>query len=60
MTLTVDLTPEGTATRLVATFDARPHGLMRLGFPIFLRIMRRQEAGKIGNLKKKLEFRSRR
>jgi hypothetical protein len=34
---------------------------MRLsGFPIFLRIMRRQEAEKMRNLKKTLELRSRR
>ncbi len=56
VTLTIVLTAEGTGTRLVSRFDAHPHGLMRLGFPIFLRIMRRQEAETMSNLKRKLEL----
>ncbi len=55
VTLTINLTAEGTGTRLVSTFDAYPHGLMRLGFPVFLRIMRRQEAENMSNIKRKLE-----
>ncbi len=55
VTLTVNLTAAGTGTRLVSTFDAHAHGLMRLGFPIFLRIMRRQEAENMSNLKRRLE-----
>lgn len=55
VTLTINLMAEGPGTRLVSTFDAQPRGLMRLGFPIFLRVMRRQEAENMRNLKKKLE-----
>jgi uncharacterized protein YndB with AHSA1/START domain len=55
VTLTINLAADGTGTRLVSTFDGHPHGLMRLGFPVFLRIMRRQEAENMSNLKRKLE-----
>lgn len=55
VTLTIELTPEGNGTRLASTFDAHPHGLMLLGLPIFLRMMKRQEHENMTSLKAKLE-----
>ena len=53
LAVTLEATARG--TRLDARFDARPRGLFRLVFPIFLMIMRRQEAANMVNLKKALE-----
>ncbi|WP_020525005.1 SRPBCC family protein [Catelliglobosispora koreensis] len=61
VTFTGHLTPEGTGTRLAATFDAEPNGLlMRLIFPVFIRIMRRQERENMVNLKRTLEGKAKR
>jgi hypothetical protein len=48
-----DLSP--TTTRLVSRFDARPHGWMRLVFPMFMQVMKRQERANMVNLKRVLE-----
>jgi carbon monoxide dehydrogenase subunit G len=53
LAVTLEATPQG--TRLDARFDAKPRGLFRLVFPIFLMVMRRQEAANMLNLKKALE-----
>ena len=53
--LDLELHPERASTRLVADFDARPRGLFRIIFPIFLFVMRRQEKKNLRNLKKALE-----
>jgi hypothetical protein len=55
--LDVTLEPVGSATRLVARFDARPRGLFWLVFPIFLLVMKRQEKKNVLNLKNALEQR---
>lgn len=55
VTFTVNLTRHGAGTRLAATFDAQPHGWMRLAFPVFVQIMKRQEKANMINLKKTLE-----
>jgi hypothetical protein len=55
VTLTVTLTPHPPGTRLVSRFDARPHGWMRLVFPMFIQIMKRQERANMVNLKRVLE-----
>jgi hypothetical protein len=53
--LDVSLTPTAHGTRLDARFDATPHGFMRLLFPIFLVIIRRQEKANMVHLKAYLE-----
>lgn len=53
--LTVALIPEGAGTRLHSTFDAQPHGWFRLAFPIFMRLMARQERQNMASLKQALE-----
>jgi uncharacterized protein YndB with AHSA1/START domain len=55
VTFTAALTPHPTGTSLVVRFDARPHGWMRLAFPVFMQIMKRQERANMVNLKKALE-----
>jgi hypothetical protein len=50
-------TPEGTGTRVVSRFRARPHGAMRLFFPIFITMMRKFEAANAVYLKKAVESR---
>jgi hypothetical protein len=49
------LTPQGTGTRVVSRFRARPHGAMRLFFPIFITMMRKFEAANARYLKKAVE-----
>jgi uncharacterized protein YndB with AHSA1/START domain len=56
----VTLAPHPTGTRLVARFDARPNGWMRLAFPVFMLIMKRQERENMKNLKRTLEEPARR
>jgi len=51
----VRLSEEAGGTRLRAAFDARAHGLTRLFFPVFVRIMRKEEARNMGYLKACLE-----
>jgi hypothetical protein len=55
VTFTATLVPHPTGTRLVARFEARPHGWMRLAFPAFMQIMKRQERENMTNLKRTLE-----
>lgn len=60
VTLTVTLAPHPTGTRLGSRFEARPHGWMRLAFPVFMLIMKRQERENMVNLKRALEAAARR
>ena len=55
MTFTARLTEESSATRLEVDFDATAHGLFKLIFPIFVRVMRRQERQNMENIKTSLE-----
>jgi hypothetical protein len=55
VTFDVRLSEEDGATRLVSRFDARPRGMFRLIFPIFLVVMRRQEKANMRNLTRALE-----
>lgn len=55
VTLTISLTAHGHGTRLVSRFDARPKGLFRVVFPVFLLMMKRQERANMVNLKAALE-----
>ena len=51
----VTLSEEAGGTRLRAAFDARAHGPARLFFPVFVRIMRKDEARNMRYLKAYLE-----
>lgn len=51
----VTLTPQGTGTWLAARFDARPHGLLKLFFPVLLRQLRRAEKQNMQHIKNVLE-----
>jgi hypothetical protein len=53
LTITLGSTPGGTL--LTSRFDARPNGLIRLIFPVFLIILRRQEKANMVNVKRALE-----
>jgi uncharacterized protein YndB with AHSA1/START domain len=55
VTFTATLTPHQTGTRLVASFDARPRGWMRLVFPVFVLVMKRQERANMVNIRRTLE-----
>lgn len=55
VTFTVTLSEEAGGTRLRTAFDARAHGPARLFFPVFVRIMRKDEARNMGYLKACLE-----
>ncbi len=55
VTVTVRLSEEAGGTRLHAAFDARAHGPARLFFPVFMRIMGKEEARNMGYLKACLE-----
>ncbi len=57
VSFTIRLVPEGNGTRLHSTFDAEPRGWFRLVFPIFVRIMRREEAANMTRIKAALERR---
>jgi uncharacterized protein YndB with AHSA1/START domain len=56
--LTVTLTPEAGGTRFVSTFDATPHGFFRVVFPVFVSMMRREEAKNMELIKQAVEGRS--
>ena len=58
VTFDVTLTEVDDGTRLDSTFDATPHGLFRLIFPVFIRMMRKEEARNMTLLKAHLESRS--
>jgi uncharacterized protein YndB with AHSA1/START domain len=55
VTVTVTLSEEAGGTRLRAAFDARAHGPARLFFPVFVRIMRKDEAQNMRYLKACME-----
>jgi uncharacterized protein YndB with AHSA1/START domain len=55
--LDITLSPSGAGTTLTSRFDARPHGAFRLIFPIFLVMMRREEARNMQLLKQAVEAR---
>jgi uncharacterized protein YndB with AHSA1/START domain len=55
VTFTGTLTPHQTGTRLVVSFDARPRGWMRLVFPVFVLVMKRQERENMVNIRRTLE-----
>jgi hypothetical protein len=55
VTFTAHVTDEGGATRLEVDLDGTPHGLFVLFFPIFMRMMRRQEVANMTNLKNSIE-----
>jgi hypothetical protein len=60
VTFTGRIEPEGDGAgkvRLLVDFDARPKGLFRLVFPLFLLVMRRQEKANMVNATRALESR---
>ncbi len=56
--LDITLTEVDGGTRLDSTFDATPNGLFRVVFPIFIRMMRHEEAQNMTLVKAHLEQRS--
>jgi carbon monoxide dehydrogenase subunit G len=57
VTFTARLTPTDGGTRLDSSFDATPRGWFRLVFPIFVRVMKREERANMARLKEALERR---
>lgn len=55
--LSITFTEQDGGTRIDAAFDARPHGLFKLVFPIFIRMMKKEEAANGRYLKQYLEGR---
>jgi uncharacterized protein YndB with AHSA1/START domain len=55
--LTITLAPESGGTRLSSRFDATPHGFFRLVFPVFITLMRREEAANMQLIKETMEAR---
>ncbi len=49
------LEPEGAGVRLHVDFDARPHGPLRLFFPVLLRRLRKGEAANMEHIRAALE-----
>jgi hypothetical protein len=58
VTFALRLEPIPAGTKLDADFDATPHGLFRLIFPLFLRQMRKEERANMTYLRDALERRS--
>jgi hypothetical protein len=58
VTLSISLSEVDAGTQLDASFDATPHGLFKLVFPIFIRMMRREEAENMDHLNAHLEHRA--
>jgi hypothetical protein len=58
VTVTIRLKTTAAGTRLSSDFDARPHGLFRLAFPLFLRKIRKEEVANMTYLKAALERRA--
>ena len=56
LTIRLETVPEG--TRLTAAFDARPHGPIRLVFPLLLRRLRAEEAANMIHLRDAVERRT--
>jgi hypothetical protein len=57
VTMTVRLEPVPDGARLSTQFDARPHGFLRLIFPILLRKLRAEEKANMGHIRNALERR---
>lgn len=57
VTMTVRLEPVADGTRLSADFDARPHGFLKLIFPILARRLRAEETANMGHIRAALERR---
>ena len=49
------LTPQGTRTLIVSRFEAHPHGLVKLFFPILLQSLKRAEKQNMRRIKAMLE-----
>ena len=45
------------STRFTSRFDATPHGFLRLLFPVFVRLIRREEAANMELIKRAVETR---
>jgi hypothetical protein len=58
VTLTIRLEPVAGGTRLVSDFDARPHGWIRLVFPLLLRRLRVEERANMSHLRDAIERRA--
>jgi uncharacterized protein YndB with AHSA1/START domain len=59
VTLTIVLSRLSEGTKLTSRFDAHPHGMFRLVFPIFIAMMRREEAANMRLIKQAVEARPR-
>jgi hypothetical protein len=57
VTMTVRMEPVPDGTRLSTAFDARPHGFLKLIFPILLRRLRAEETANMGHIRAVLERR---
>ena len=55
VTFEVTLTPQGTGTLLASHFEAHPHGLMKLFFPVLLQSLKRGEKQNMQHIKHALE-----
>ena len=55
VTLTIRLEPVAGGTRLSSDFDARPHGWIRLVFPLLLRRLRVEESANMNYLRDAVE-----
>lgn len=57
LSVVIDLTitPQGTNSLLYSRFDVRPHGLLRLFFPVLLRELKRAEKQNMSYIKNVLE-----
>ena len=53
MAVRLESVPDG--TRLSADFDARPHGFLRLIFPVLLRKLRTEEKENMRHIRETLE-----
>jgi hypothetical protein len=58
VTVEITLAPQGAGTLLTSRFTARPHGFMKVIFPIFKIMMGRFEKANMGYLKKAVESRT--
>jgi hypothetical protein len=58
VTLTARLTAVAEGTRLETEFNATPHGLFRLFFPLFVRKMRKVESANMGHIREILDGRA--
>jgi hypothetical protein len=57
VTMTVRLESVADGTRLSTAFDARPHGFLKLVFPILRRRLRADESANMGHIRAALERR---